>query len=208
MAESTVYNQESKEAGKISLKDSVFGAPVQMSLLHDSVRNFLANRRRGTASTKTRGEVSGGGKKPWKQKGTGRARQGSTRAPQWYHGGITFGPKPRDYSYSLPAKVRHASLRSALSAKNAEGGLVVIEKFELAQPKTRQVAAFLKQFKAGEDNALLVLDKMNEAVKKSCRNVEKLALAQADSMHPYQILWAKKVFVTRAAVAKIEEGLS
>jgi len=208
MPEVIVYQQSSQEAGKIALKDSIFGTEVNEALLHASVRNFLANRRRGTASTKTRGEVSGGGKKPWKQKGTGRARQGSTRAPHWIHGGITFGPKPRDYSYSMPAKQRRAGLRSAFSVKQAEGSLVILEKFTLDAVKTKPVGEFLKGFKAAGSKVLLVIDVMDEKVKKSCRNVENLVLGKADSLHPYQLLWAEKVFVTRAAVSKIEEGLA
>jgi large subunit ribosomal protein L4 len=208
MPQASVFSLSSKEAGKVELKDSVFGTEVNTTLLHDSVVNYLANRRRGTASTKTRGEVSGGGKKPWKQKGTGRARQGSTRAPHWIHGGITFGPKPRDFSYTLSKTVRKASLCSALTVKQKEGNMTVLEAFDISSIKTKQVADFLKAFKANESKVIVVIDAMNEKVKKSCRNIENLILATSDSLHPYQLLWAEKVFVTKAAVAKLEEGLN
>jgi large subunit ribosomal protein L4 len=208
MPQVKVYDLKSKESGSLSHKDEVFAAPVNTHLLHDSVLNHLANRRRGTASTKTRGEVSGGGKKPWRQKGTGRARQGSTRAPHWAHGGVSFGPKPRSYDYQLPKKVRHASLRSALSVKAADGSLVVLESFAVAGIKTKTVAEFLKSFKAYGQKVLVVVEAMDEKAKLSCRNIEGLELALATSLHPYELLWAEKVFVTQAAVKKIEEGLA
>ena len=208
MPQVKVYDLKSKESGSLSLKDEVFAAPVNTHLLHDSVLNHLANRRRGTASTKTRGEVSGGGKKPWRQKGTGRARQGSTRAPHWAHGGVSFGPKPRSYDYQLPKKVRRASLRSALSVKAADGSLVVLDSFSVAGIKTKAVAEFLKSFKAYGQKVLVIVEAMDEKAKLSCRNIEGLELALASSLHPYELLWAEKVFVTQAAVKKIEEGLA
>jgi large subunit ribosomal protein L4 len=208
MPQVKVYDLKSQESGSLSLKDEVFAAPVKNHLLHDSVLNHLANRRRGTASTKTRAEVSGGGKKPWRQKGTGRARQGSTRAPQWIHGGISFGPKPRSYDYQLSKKVRRASLRSALSVKAGDGSLVILDSFQVTGIKTKTVADFLKSFKVYGQKVLVVVEAMDEKAKLSCRNIEGLELALATSLHPYELLWAEKVFVTQAAVKKIEEGLA
>jgi large subunit ribosomal protein L4 len=208
MPQVTIYTQKRQEAGNLSLNDEVFAAPMNQHLVHDSVLNYLANRRRGTASTKTRGEVSGGGKKPWRQKGTGRARQGSTRAPHWAHGGVAFGPKPRSYDYQLPKKVRRASLRAALSVKQSAGELMVIDAFKSEVIKTKTVVEFLKAFGAYDQRVLLVIDAMDAKTKLSCRNIENLQLATASSLHPYELLWADKVFLTQAAAKKIEEGLA
>ncbi len=208
MAQLTLYKQDSSEAGKAELKDSVFKAEVNESVLHDSVVRYLAAQRQGTAATKTRGEVSGGGIKPWKQKHTGRARQGSIRAPQWKGGGTVWGPQPRDYRVNTNKSSRRIALKSALSAKAAEGSLILLESFEMAAPKTKDVAAFLKKFKADTTRSLIVADTLSEAVKKSSRNIAKLSYTTAGSLHPYDLLQANHVFMTLAAAKKIEEGLA
>ena len=207
MAEVTLFKQDATEAGKTSLNDSVFKQEVNRTLLHESVVSYLANQRQGTRATKTRGLVSGGGKKPWKQKGTGRARQGSIRAPQWKGGGTVHGPQPRDYSIQLNKKVRQGAMRSALSLKVGEGTLTVLDVFALDKVKTRSVAAFLKAFKAEEGKVVLLTDKLSDNVKLSARNLPKLIAINASNVHPYQLLWADKVFVTKGAVAKLEEVL-
>jgi len=143
MPKVAVYNVKGEQVGEIELKDSVFGVPVNVPGMHEAVLNYLANQRQGTHSTKTRGEVRGGGRKPWRQKGTGRARQGSIRAPQWIKGGIVFGPKPRDYSYKLPKKVKRLALKSALSSKVRDNEIIVLDEFKLDQPKTKKVVELL-----------------------------------------------------------------
>jgi large subunit ribosomal protein L4 len=207
MAEQTLYKQDASEAGKVELKDSVFKQEVNQALLHESVVAFLANQRQGTRGTRTRAFVSGGGKKPWKQKHTGRARQGSIRAPQWKGGGTVHGPQPRDFSIGLNKKVRQGALRSALSLKTGEGALTVLDAFSLTAPKTKEVTNFLKGFKAGEVKVVLVSDKLENNVKLGARNVPNLLTTNATGLHPYHLLWADKVFVTKSAVAKLEEAL-
>lgn len=208
MPEVSTFDQTSKAAGKVQLKDEVFGLKGNPGLLQISVVNYLANQREGNASTKTRGEVSGGGRKPWKQKGTGRARQGSIRAPQWIHGGITFGPKPRDFRFELPKKVRHHGLRLALSAKQSAGELVILEALALQEAKTRKVVDLLKGFQLKGSKVLLVVEAADEKLKRACRNLANLDLATPESLHPYQLLWAGKVLMTRAAALKLEGGLA
>ena len=207
MAEVTLFKQDATEAGKTSLKDSVFKQEVNKTLLHESVVSYLANQRQGTRATKTRGLVSGGGKKPWKQKGTGRARQGSIRATQWKGGGTVHGPQPRDYSIHLNKKVRQGAMRSALSLKVGEGTLTVLDVFALDAVKTKKVAEFLKVFKADQSKVILLTDTLSDNVKLSARNVPNLIAANTSNVHPYQLLWADKVFVTKGAVAKLEEVL-
>ena len=180
---------------------------MNQSLLHESVVAYMANQRQGTRGTKTRGEVSGGGKKPWKQKHTGRARQGSIRATQWKGGGTVFGPQPRDFSITLNKKVRQNALRSALSLKASEGNLTVLDSFILGAAKTKAVAEFLKKFKADGVKVVLVDEKLAEAVKLSVRNLPSMLATNASGVHPYHLLWADKVFITKGAVAKLEEVL-
>jgi len=208
MPQVTLFKQDSSEAGKAELKDAIFKAEVRESLLHSSVVTHLANQRQGNHATKTRGEVSGGGIKPWKQKGTGRARQGSIRAPQWKGGGVSWGPQPRDYRIRMNRKTRQAALKSALSLKMGDGSLVVLDAFEFSAPKTKQAMEFLKKFKAEQSKVLLVSGKLSDNVKKSVRNIEKIGYTTADALNPYELLWAEKVFVTLDAVKKIEEVLS
>ena len=207
MPQVTLFKQDSSEAGKTELKDAIFKAEVREALLHTSVVTHLANQRQGNHATKTRAEVSGGGIKPWKQKGTGRARQGSIRAPQWKGGGVSWGPQPRDYRIRMNRKTRQAALKSALSLKAAEGSLVILDAFEFSGPKTKQAMEFLKKFKATDVKVLLVSGKLSENVKKSVRNIEKIGYTTADALNPYELLWAEKVFVTLDAVKKIEEVL-
>jgi large subunit ribosomal protein L4 len=207
MAEVTLYKQDASAAGTAQLKDSVFANEVNKDVLHESVLNFLANQRQGTRSVKHRAEVSGGGKKPWKQKHTGRARQGSIRAVQWKGGAVAHGPRPQDFGYRLNKKVRHVALRSALSAKNAEGGLTVLEGFGIAVAKTKSVAEFLKGFKADKAKVVVVAEKLDEAMKLSVRNLPRVHATSASGLHPYHLLWAEKVFITKGAIAKLEEVL-
>lgn len=207
MPQVTLYKQDSSEAGKAELKDTIFKAVVSEALLHTSVTTYLANQREGNHATKTRAEVSGGGIKPWKQKHTGRARQGSIRSPQWKGGGVVWGPQPRDYRIRMNAKTRQNALRSALTVKAQDGSLVVLDSFAFSAPKTKQALEFLKKFKAEASKVLLVTDKLSENVKKSLRNLEKVNYVNASSLNPYELLWAEKVFVTLDALKKIEEVL-
>jgi large subunit ribosomal protein L4 len=193
-----------KLVGEIELSEAVFGIEVNESVVHDVVKNHLANKRQGTQSALTRAEVSGGGRKPWRQKGTGRARQGSTRAPQWTHGGIVFAPKPRDYSYSLNKKSRRLALKSVLSAKAAEQNIIVIDSIKMETPKTKDFAAFLSA--VGADCKCLVVTAAADAnVVKSGRNIPGCEVTFANLINVYDILNAKKLIVDKAALAKIEE---
>ncbi len=193
-----------KEVGEVTLSDSVFGIEPNESVVHDVVKNHLANCRQGTQSALTRAEVSGGGIKPWRQKGTGRARQGSTRAPQWTHGGIVFAPKPRDYSYTLNKKVKRLAMKSVLSAKAAEGNIVVIDAIKMEEPKTAKFKDFLKAVDA-DCKVLVVTAENDSVVVKSARNIPGVCTAFASVINVYDILNAKKFVVDQAALAKIEE---
>ncbi len=208
MPQVTLYKQDASEAGKAMLKDEVFAAKVSEATLHHSVITYLGNQRQGTHSTKTRANVSGGGKKPWKQKHTGRARQGSIRSPQWKGGGSVWGPHPRDYHSDMTQAQRRLALRSALSIKQAEGGLVLVEAFEFTAPKTKAVVDTLKKFNLSSSKVLVISDKLSDATKQSLRNLRKVEYTTAGAINPYQILWADKVIVTSAAAKKIEEGLA
>ena len=199
-----VLNMSGNEVGEVTLSDAVFGIEPNESVVHDVVKNHLANCRQGTQSALTRAEVSGGGIKPWRQKGTGRARQGSTRAPQWTHGGIVFAPKPRDYSYTLNKKVKRLAIKSVLSAKAAEGNVVVIDSIKMDAPKTAAFKAFLKAVGA-DCKALVVTAEADELVVKSARNIPGVSTAFASVINVYDILNAKKFVVDQAALAKIEE---
>ncbi|MBP2016914.1 large subunit ribosomal protein L4 [Symbiobacterium terraclitae] len=206
MPKVAVYNKEGATVGEITLSDAVFGAEVNPGLLHEVVQMYLANQRQGTSDTKTRAEVSGGGKKPWRQKGTGRARQGSIRAPQWRHGGVAFGPHPRKYGWTMPKKARRAALRQALSAKLASGELIVIDSFELEAPKTREVVSLLKNLKA-EGKAFIVTAEENVNVYKSARNIPGVRANAARNLNVYEVLASGKIVLTQDAVAKVEEVL-
>ena len=199
-----VVDMAGKEVGAIELSDKVFAANVDSSVLHSAVKVYLANQRQGTQSTLTRSEVSGGGKKPWKQKGTGRARQGSTRSPQWTHGGIALGPKPRSYRLTLNKKVRAQALFGALSAKVADSELIVVNEIKTAEYKTKNMTAMLKAIGA-ECKALIVLPEVDSTVIKSCANIPGVKTVQFNEINTYDILNADKVVIAEAAVKKIEE---
>ena len=204
MLKTNVYNMSGELVGEIELSEAVFGIEPNQAVVHDVVKNHLANRRQGTQSALTRAEVSGGGRKPWRQKGTGRARQGSTRAPQWTHGGIVFAPKPRDYSYTLNKKSRRLALKSALSAKAAETCVIVIDEIKMEAPKTKEFAAFLKAVGV-EGKALVVTAEASANVIKSGRNIEGCQVTFANLLNVYDIVNAKKLVLDKAALQKIEE---
>ena len=199
-----VLDMSGKVVGEIELSEAVFGITPNAAVVHDVVKNHLANCRQGTQSALTRAEVSGGGRKPWRQKGTGRARQGSTRAPQWTHGGIVFAPKPRDYSYTLNKKTRRLAMKSALSAKAAEQNIVVIDSIKMDAPKTKEFAAFLAAVGA-DCKALVVTAAPDANVVKSGRNIPGCEITFANLINVYDIVNATKLVVDKAALAKIEE---
>ena len=204
MPKVAVLDMAGKEVGSIELAESVFGIEPNKSVMLHMVKTYLANQRQGTQSALTRSEVSGGGKKPWRQKGTGHARQGSTRAPQWTHGGIVFAPKPRDYSYTVNKKVRRLAMKSAFSAKVAENEMVVIDSIAMDEYKTKTIAAMLKAVGA-EKKALIVLPEVNEKVIASAANIPGVKTAQVNTLNVYDILNADLFIVAKDAVAKIEE---
>ena len=199
-----VYSMSGKQVGEVELSEGIFGIEPNVSVMHDVVKNHLANCRQGTQSALTRGEVSGGGRKPWRQKGTGRARQGSTRAPQWTHGGIVFAPKPRDYSYRLNKKTRRLALKSALSAKAQADEIVVIDEIKMDEIKTKTFKKFLDAVNV-ERKALIVTAEADELVIKSARNIEGVKTTFANLINVYDILNANQLVLDKAALAKIEE---
>ena len=204
MPKVTVLDMAGKEVSKIDLSDAVFGIEPNKAVMHDMVKNYLANQRQGTQSALTRAEVSGGGKKPWRQKGTGHARQGSTRAPQWTHGGIVFAPKPRSYRYTLNKKVRRLAMKSALSSKVLDNELVVLDKIAMDEYKTKTIAAMLKAV-GSEKKALIVLPEKNEKVIASAANIPGVKTALVNTLIVYDILNADKFIVLQDAIAQIEE---
>ena len=199
-----VFDMAGKQVGEIELSEAIFGIEPNEAVVHDVVKNHLANCRQGTQSALTRAEVSGGGIKPWRQKGTGRARQGSIRAPQWYHGGIVFAPKPRDYSYTLNKKVKRLALKSALSAKAAENEIIVVDGLAMDEIKTKAFKGFLDKVGV-EGKALVVTENVDEKVIKSARNIAGVATTIATILSPYMILTNGVMVVDKAALAKIEE---
>ena len=203
MANVSVYNIEGKEVGSIELNDAVFGVEVNEHLVHMAVVNQLANNRQGTQSAKTRSEVSGGGRKPWRQKGTGHARQGSTRSPQWTGGGVVFAPKPRDYSIKLNKKERRLAIKSALTTKVNESKLIVLDSFELDEIKTKKFVAVMNNLKA--EKALVVLNEKNDNVIKSANNVPTVKTALTNTINVYDILKYDTLVLTQDAVATIQE---
>ena len=204
MSTVSVFDMAGKETGTMELADSVFGIVPNTAVMHAAVVNYLANQRQGTQSTLTRAEVSGGGKKPWRQKGTGHARQGSTRAPQWTHGGIALGPKPRDYSYALPKKVRRLALKSAFSAKVAAGDMLVLESLSLETYRTKAIAEMLRALGA-DKKVLLVLPENDQVRVRSARNIPGVKTAQVSTLNTYDVVNADKFIVVKDAVARIEE---
>ncbi len=199
-----VFNMAGEKVSELELNESIFAIEPNMTVMHAAVVNYLANQRQGTQSTLTRAEVSGGGKKPWRQKGTGRARQGSTRAPQWYHGGIALGPKPRDYGYSLPKKVKRLALKSALSSKVQANELVVLDEFKLDAIKTKEVVKVLTALKAGK-KTLIVLPEKSDVIYRSARNIAGVKVSPVNTINVYDILNADTVLFVKDAVAKVEE---
>ena len=199
-----VLNMAGAEVGTVELKDSIFGIEPNESVVHEVVKNHLANCRQGTQSALTRAEVSGGGKKPWRQKGTGHARQGSTRAPQWTHGGIVFAPKPRSYSYVLNKKVKRLAMKSALSAKAAAGEIIVVDSIKMDAIKTKDFRTFLGAVKA-EGKALVITPAKDEIIVKSARNIPGVETAMANLINVYDILKAKNLVIDKEALAVIEE---
>ena len=204
MPKTFVFDMSGKQVGEIELSAAVFGVEPNQAVVHDVVKNHLANCRQGTQSALTRAEVSGGGRKPWRQKGTGRARQGSTRAPQWTHGGIVFAPKPRSYAYTLNKKVKRLALKSALSAKAAENNIVVIDSIKMDSIKTKTFANFLNAVGA-EKKPLVVTAEADQIVVKSGRNIPGCEVTFANLLNVYDIVNANKLVVDKAALQKIEE---
>ena len=199
-----VYNISGQKVGDMDLNDSIFAVEVNKVAMHSAVVNALANARQGTQSTKTKSEVSGGGKKPWRQKGTGRARQGSTRSAQWVGGGIVLGPKPRSYSYTLPKKVKRLALKSALTSKVIDSNIIVLDDLKLEAIKTKEMVNILNNLKI-DSSALIVLPEVNKKVVLSARNIERIKTATTNSIKTYDILRYSKFIVTKDAVSKIEE---
>ena len=199
-----VYNIEGKKVSDIELADSVFGIEPNEKIVHSVLVNYMANQRQGTSNTKTRAEVAGGGRKPWKQKGTGRARQGSIRAPQWFKGGIALGPKPRDYSYRLNKKERRLAIRSVLSSKVLENNLVVVDAMNFDAIKTKNMVSALSNLKI-EGKTLIVLPEKNENVQKSARNIEGVKTSLVNTINVYDLLKYNKLILTVDAVKNLEE---
>ena len=204
MATVKVIDMEGKDAGTMELKDEIFGIEPNENAVHEVVKNYLADQRQGTQSAKTRGEVRGGGRKPFRQKGTGRHRQGSSTDPSQIGGGIVFAPKPRDYSYSIPKKVRRLALKSVLSAKVKDGEIIVLDKLEMAAPKTKEMVKVLENIGAAK-KALIVMPEKDEAVVRSAHNIPGVRTALAANMNVYEIVNHTSFIVTKEAVEKIEE---
>ncbi len=203
MANVAVMNMNGENVGTIELNDAIFGIEANEHVMHLAVVQYLANQRQGTQSAKTRAEVRGGGRKPWRQKGTGRARQGSTRSPQWTGGGVVFAPKPRSYSFKLNKKVKRLALQSALSTKVAENKIIVLDELNLGEIKTKEMAKVLNNIKCGK--ALIVMDGSNKNVMLSARNIPEVKTASVNTINVYDLLKYNTLVVTKEAVAKIEE---
>ena len=199
-----VYNISGQKVGDMDLSDDIFAVEINKVAMHSAVVNYLANARQGTQSTKTKAEVRGGGKKPWRQKGTGRARQGSIRNPQWTGGGVALGPKPRSYKYALPKKVRRIALKSALTSKVVENNIIVLDDLKLEAIKTKEMVNVLNNLKV-DSSALIVLPEVDRNVVLSARNIESVKTTTTNSINTYDILRYNKFIVTKDAVAKIEE---
>ena len=204
MPKVAVLDMTGKEVGSVELSDAIFAIEPNTAVMHDVVVNHLANMRQGTQSALTRSEVSGGGRKPWRQKGTGHARQGSIRAPQWRHGGIVFAPKPRDYSYTLNKKVKRLAMKSAFSSKVLDNNLIVLDSMNLENYKTKAVVEVLNAIGAN-DKALIVLPSMEDKIIKSARNIPGVKTAQVNTLNVYDMLNARKLVILKDAISKIEE---
>lgn len=206
MAKVTIYDMTGKSVGERELNDAIFAVTPNKAVLHEVVKNYLANQRQGTQSTLTRTEVSGGGKKPWRQKGTGHARQGSTRAPQWTHGGVALGPKPRDYSYRINKKVKRLAILSALSDKALNGNMIVVDELAASEYKTKNVVSLLQAVGAGKKN-LVVSDVVNTMFVKSAANIPGVKTTVATSVNTYDVVNAEKLVISVAGAKKLEEVL-
>lgn len=204
MPKVNVYNMLGEQVGEIELNENIFGIEVNQHVVYEVVKNQLANKRQGTQSTKTRAEVRGGGRKPWRQKGTGRARQGSTRAPHFSGGGVTFAPKPRDYSYSVPKKVKRLAMKSALTSKVQNNEIIVIDEINFDAPKTKEMTNFLAKINA-DKKALIVMGEKNENVIKSANNIPNVQTALVNTLNVYDILKYNSFIITKDAVRKVEE---
>lgn len=207
MPKVTVYNQSGEQVGELELSDAVFGIEPNQAVLHEAVVAQRAAERQGTHAVKNRSAVRGGGRKPWRQKGTGRARQGSIRSPQWVGGGVVFGPTPRNYGYKMPKKKRRLALKSALSGKVSEEAFIVLEGLQLEKPKTKDIIALLKHFDAQEKKALVVTGEQNENVFLSARNLPNVKVVSADKVNVYDVLYHDNLVITKDAVEKVEEVL-
>lgn len=204
MPKVAVLDMTGKEVGTVELSDSIFGIEPNVSVMHDVVVNHLANKRQGTQSALTRAEVSGGGKKPWRQKGTGHARQGSIRSPQWRHGGIVFAPKPRDYSYVVNKKVKRLAMKSAFSSKVLDNGIIVLDSLEMPEYKTKSMVSVLNAIGAN-GKSLVVLPEIEDKIIKSSRNIPGVKTSQVNTLNVYDILNARKLVIVKSAISKIEE---
>lgn len=203
MLQAEILNRENKTVGKIELPPDIFGAEIKKGVLHDVVRNYLTNQRQGNAVTKTKGKISGGGKKPYKQKGTGRARAGSIRSPLWRGGGTVFGPLKRDYSYKMPKKVKWAALGAAFSAKFSDGEIVIVDNLDIEKPKTKEMVSILELL--GLRDVLIILPEENKIVKLAARNVPNVDVAVVGRLNAYEVLAHEKVLLTAKALERMKE---
>lgn len=204
MPKVALYDIKGSQVGEIELNDSVFGVDINTHVMYEAVKNYLANQRQGTQSAKTRAEVRGGGRKPWRQKGTGRARQGSIRSPQWKGGGVVFAPKPRDYSYSIPKKIKRLALKSALSSKVQDQEIIVVDSLALEQAKTKEMVKVLSNLKANK-KTLIVIPERDEAVIRAAANIPGVKTAYVNTINVYDILNCDSFLITKEAVNKVEE---
>ena len=205
MTDVEIKDRNNNIVGKITLRDDVFDIKANEGVIHGAIVNFLANQRQGTHATKTKGLVRGGGKKPWKQKGTGRARAGSIRSPLWRGGGITFGPQPRDYSYSIPKKVKRLALLAAFQEKLSSGGVVIIDNFAIEKPKTKEMLSILKNLGLDNRSVLIVLPEKEDVVTLSARNIPAVGIARASDLNTYDIVAFNTLLMTKDAIARLEE---
>lgn len=204
MPKVAVYNMDGNQVSEIELNENTFGANINVEAMHQVVKMLLANRRQGTQSALTRAEVRGGGIKPWRQKGTGRARHGSIRSPQWRHGGVVFAPKPRSYRYSVTKKIKRIAMKSALSSKVVDNEIIVVDELNFAAPKTKQVVTMLDSLKAGKKILIVLADK-NENVERSARNIEGVKMTLVNTLNVYDILNCDKFIITKEAALKVQE---
>jgi large subunit ribosomal protein L4 len=205
MATAIIYEKDGTETGTLELPEKLFGRDVNENAIHEAVVTYLANQRQGNASTKERSDVRGGGSKPYRQKGTGRARAGTIRSPLFRGGGVVFGPHPRDYSKKLPRKIKRLALVSSLSSRANEGDVLVIKALEFSEPKTREFAGILKNIEAAGKKMLVVIEKPDEAAVKSARNIPDVKVTQANMVSTYDVMWADKILLTEGAIARMEE---